>query len=236
MPDPAAAALLPAPREVVETPPHQAQIPAVGTSGQSPQDSAPAELPKLYLPLPVSTDRKGKGHPGIRQRLRSASELGKRAPLPMSLSYNSPRFRPHVAYYYQPFSSMDIPNWQKHSPPYSEEPQGMIRLMEIIFRTYHPRWDNIIQLLVSLFSTEEKHRVHTEARKWLQEMVPEGTVNSQRWAELATPDGRPDWDYNTEEGRARLEKYRASILQGLKRGAPQAYEHGKTYRSSPKGN
>ena len=111
MPDPAAAALLPAPQEVVETPPHQAQIPEVGASGQSPQDSAPAKLPKLYLPLPVSTDGKGKGDTGIRQRLGSTNEPGKRAPLPMSLSYNSPQFRPHVAYYYQPFSSMDILNW-----------------------------------------------------------------------------------------------------------------------------
>lgn len=97
----------------------------------------------------------------------------------------------------------------------------MIRLMEIIFRTYRPRWDDIIQLLVTLFSTEERHRVHTEARKWLREMAPEGTVNPQRWAELATPDGRPDWDYNTEEGRAHLERYQVSILQGLKKWAPR---------------
>ena len=53
-------------------------------------------------------------------------------------------------------------------------------------------------------------------------MAPEGTANPQRWAELATPDERPSWDCNTEEGRGHLERYRAAILQGLKMGAQKA--------------
>ena len=93
--------------------------------------------------------------------------------------------QPLVAYYYQPFFSTDILNWQRHTPPYSGEPQAMIRLMETIFRTHHPTGDDIIQLPVSLFSTEERYRIPTEARKWLKEMAPEGTVSPQRWAELA---------------------------------------------------
>ena len=93
----------------------------------------------------------------------------------------------------------------------------MIRLMQTIFRTHCPTWDDIIQLLVSLFSTEERYRILTEARKWLREMAPWGTANPQCWAELATPDERPSWDYNTEE-RGHLERYQVAILQGLKRG------------------
>ena len=50
-------------------------------------------------------------------------------------------------------------------------------------------------------------------------MALEGIANPQRWAELATPDERPNWDYNTEEGRGHLERYQVAILQGLKRGA-----------------
>ena len=46
--------------EVVEPPPHQALIPVIEASGQHLQDLAPAEPPKLYPPLPVSTDRKGR--------------------------------------------------------------------------------------------------------------------------------------------------------------------------------
>ena len=83
-------------------------------------------------------------------------------------------------------------------------------------------WDDIIQLLVSLFSTEERHRILTELRKWLREMAPEGTANPQRWAELATPDERPSGDCNTEEGRGHLERYWTAVLQGLKRGTQKA--------------
>ena len=98
----------------------------------------------------------------------------------------------------------------------------MIRLMEIIFQTHHTTWDDVIQLLVSLLSTEERHSILTEARKWLREMAPEGTANPQCWAEIAIPDETPNWDCNTEEGRGHLERYRAAILQGLKMGAQKA--------------
>ena len=64
-----------------------------------------------------------------------------------------------VAYYYQKFSSTDILNWQRHAPLYLGEPQAVIRLMETIFRTHRPAWDDMIQLLGSLFSTEERHRI-----------------------------------------------------------------------------
>ena len=47
-----------------------------------------------------------------------------------------------------------------------------------------------------------------EARKWLQEMVPEGTDNPERWIEQAFPTDRPNWDYNTEEGKIQLDRYR----------------------------
>ena len=95
--------------------------------------------------------------------------------------------QPPVACYYQPFPSTDILNWQRHAPPYSGEPHAAIRLMETNLHTHCPAYDDIIQLLVSLFSTEERHRILTEAKKWLREMAPEGTANPQRWAELATP-------------------------------------------------
>ena len=41
--------------EVVEPPPQQTLILAAEASGQHFQNLAPAELPKLYPPLPVST-------------------------------------------------------------------------------------------------------------------------------------------------------------------------------------
>ena len=67
MPDPgpgkvpaAAAAPPPALPEVTELPPRWAPILVTEASDQHFQDPAPAEQPKLYLPLPVSTDRKGR--------------------------------------------------------------------------------------------------------------------------------------------------------------------------------
>ena len=209
----AAAAPPPALPEVIEPPPQQAPILVAEASDQHFQDPAPDEPPKLYPPLPVSTDKKGKGDTRIIRRLCSAKEPEERAPLQMPFrelqqppvqGTDGHYCQPLIAYFYQ------------------------IRLMETIFQTYCPTWDDILQLLVSLFGTEERYGILTEARKWLREMVPEATANLQQWAELATPDERPNWDCNIEEGRGHLERYRATILQGLKRGARKAMSMGKS--------
>ena len=137
----AATALPPALPDFIEPPFWQAPIPAMETSGQCPQNSTSAGPPRLYPPLPMSTDRKGDENTVISQRLRSAKKQGEEPDYKCpSESYNSLQFRMHgalpsapVAYYYQPFSSPDILNWQKHAPPYSGEPQAMIRQLETIF-------------------------------------------------------------------------------------------------------
>ena len=56
-----ATAPLPALPEFVEPPFGQAPIPVTEASGQHFQDPAPAEPPKLYPPLLVSIDKKGRG-------------------------------------------------------------------------------------------------------------------------------------------------------------------------------
>ena len=66
-------------------------------------------------------------------------------------------------------------------------------------------------------------------------MASEGTANPQRWAEPATPDERPSWDCNTEEGRGHLERYRGYFTRPQERG-PEAYEYSKTLQSDSKGN
>ena len=81
----AAPALPPALPEFVEPPFWQAPIPAMETSGQCPQNSASAGPPRLYPPLPVSTDGKGEENTAIRQRLLPAKEQGERTPLQMPL-------------------------------------------------------------------------------------------------------------------------------------------------------
>ena len=98
---------------------------------------------------------------------------------------------------------------------------AMIRPMETIFRTHRPTWDDIIQLLVSLFSTEGRHRILTEARKWFREMAPEGTANPQQWEELAAPMRGPTGTVKQRKGGTNW-RYRVTLLQGLKRGARKA--------------
>ena len=133
----AATALPPALLEFIDPPFWQAPIPAMETSGQYPQNSTSAGPPRLYPPLPVSTDGKGEENTANRQRLRSAKEQGERTPLQMPLrELQQPPIQDAcghyhqapVAYYYQPFSSTDILNWQRHTPPYLGEPQAMITL------------------------------------------------------------------------------------------------------------
>ena len=89
----AAAAPPPALPEIVEPPFRQALIPAMETSGQRPQDSTSAGLPRLYPPFLVSIDGKGEENTGIRgcalPRNRG-KEPHYRCP---SESYNSLQFR-----------------------------------------------------------------------------------------------------------------------------------------------
>ena len=145
MPDPgpgevpaAAAVLPPALPEIIEPLFQQALIPAMETSGQCPQNSTSARSPRLYPPPPVSAIGKGEENTGIRQRLHSAKEQGERTPLQMPLrELQQPpvqdtcghHHQPPVAYFYQPFSSTDILNWQRHTSLYSGEPQAMITLL-----------------------------------------------------------------------------------------------------------
>ena len=104
MPDPgpcevpiAAAAPLPALPEIIESQFLQAPISAMETSGQHPQDSTSAASPRLYPPLPVSTDGKREENTGIRGCSLPRNrwkELHYRCP---SESYNSLQFRTHGA-------------------------------------------------------------------------------------------------------------------------------------------
>ena len=113
--------------EILDQPFQQTLILEMETSGQSSQDSATAGPLRLYPPLLVSTDEKGEGNTGIRQRLCPTKEQEDKTPLqrPLGEAQQPPvqdtdghYHQPPVAYYYQPFSSTDMLNWQRHTPPY----------------------------------------------------------------------------------------------------------------------
>ncbi|KAF6306526.1 hypothetical protein mRhiFer1_008631 [Rhinolophus ferrumequinum] len=130
--------------------------------------------------------------------------------------------------YYQPFTTTDLLNWKHHTPAYSEKPQVMTDLMESIFQTHQLTWEDCQQLLRTLFNNEERRRILQEARKWLEEMAPGGVTDTGRWANEAAPDKRPDWDFNTEEGRSAIRRYPEAILRGLRQGAKKPTNMSKT--------
>jgi hypothetical protein len=61
----------------------------------------------------------------------------------------------HSILYYQPFSTIYHLNWKTHTPPFLEKPQAMIDLLESIFQTHQPTWDDCRQILLTFFNTEE---------------------------------------------------------------------------------
>ena len=86
--------------------------------------------------------------------------------------------------------------------------------METIFQTHCTTGDDIIQLLVSVFSTKDRHRILTGQKivKWLREIAPEGNANLQQWAELATPDERPNWDLEVDFTEIKPHRYYHYLL------------------------
>ena len=102
--------------------------------------------------------------------------------------------------YYQPFSTTDLLNWKHHNPAYSDKPWAMVDLLESIFHTNQPTWDNCHQLLMSLFTTEERRHILTEAQKWLQGQAPTEVLVVEGWAQEAMPEMRPNWGFDTREG------------------------------------
>ncbi|KAK1328778.1 hypothetical protein QTO34_010933 [Cnephaeus nilssonii] len=133
---------------------------------------------------------------------------------------------------YWPFSSADLYNWKTNHPPFSEDPQRLTGLVESLMFSHQPTWDDCQQLLQTLFNTEEKERILLEARK----NVP-GTdgrpTQLPHLIETAFPLSRPDWDFNTAEGRERLTVYRQTLVAGLRGAARRPTNLAKGFKNSP---
>ncbi|XP_056659777.1 uncharacterized protein LOC103105672 [Monodelphis domestica] len=119
---------------------------------------------------------------------------------------------------YWPFTSSDLYNWKHQNPPFSEHPQKLIDLLESVFLTHSPTWDDCQQLLRTLFTGEERDRILVEGRKLILGDDGRPTTDNAR-LEAAFPSNRPDWDFSTEQGRERLQSYRQNLLAGLRAAA-----------------
>ncbi|KAL0588337.1 LOW QUALITY PROTEIN: hypothetical protein AAY473_039348 [Plecturocebus cupreus] len=120
-------------------------------------------------------------------------------------------------YSYLPFSIIDLLNWKHHNPSYTEKPQSVIDTIRSIFPTHNPTWTDCQQLLVTLFSTEERHRVVQAALHWLEINMPEGTNDPRHYAEARFPDTDPNWDPNDPDQFERLQRYREVLLNGRRK-------------------
>ncbi|MEJ1272739.1 hypothetical protein NN561_003592 [Cricetulus griseus] len=106
-------------------------------------------------------------------------------------------------------------NWKTNYPSFSENSSGLMGLLESLMYSHQPTWDDCQQLLQVVFTTEERERILLEARKNVP--GPDGTpTNLPNLIDAAFPLVRPDWDYNSAEGRGRLTVYRRALVAGLK--------------------
>ena len=101
-----------------------------------------------------------------------------------------------------------------------EKLQAMINLIQSIIHTQKPTWMDCRQLLLTLFDTEEHHRITYAALKWL-ENDPGGTLGPQAYTWVHFPGEDPKWDPNdsvVDGVLARTEGYQEALLNGMKEG------------------
>uniref|UniRef100_A0A8C5MD93 Gag protein n=1 Tax=Leptobrachium leishanense TaxID=445787 RepID=A0A8C5MD93_9ANUR len=72
-----------------------------------------------------------------------------------------------VQYTYVPFTMTDIFNWKTHTPLYSTNPAAVASMIESVILTHNPTWADCQQLLLTMFTTEERARINNSARKIL---------------------------------------------------------------------
>lgn len=125
--------------------------------------------------------------------------------------------QPH---HYWPFATSDLYNWKNHNPKFSEKPARLIDLLDSVLFTHQPTWDDCQQLLQILFTTEERERILNDARKVVPGADGNPTSNPVQ-IELSFPLTRPEWDFNTAEGKERLRVYRQTLMGGLRMAARQ---------------
>ena len=81
--------------------------------------------------------------------------------------------------------------------------------------SHQPTWDDCQQLLQTLFITKERERILLEARKNIQDETGR-PVQTQAQIDEGFPLTRPQWDYNTAQGREWLSNYHQALVAGLR--------------------
>lgn len=120
------------------------------------------------------------------------------------------------------FTTTDLMKWKWQYPPYTEKPQALTELMESIFQNHKPGWADCHELLLNLFTTEERRSILQASVRWLEETAPAEEMDPQAYAQRLLPSEDPNWDPNSAEGTSRLMVHREALLQGMRRGVQKA--------------
>ncbi|XP_076771217.1 uncharacterized protein LOC143434846 [Arvicanthis niloticus] len=176
------------------------------------QPEAPEEAQGLPLVSPLHTQEKAQQE---LPRLPAAESL--RATGPQDDEGNQ------LMVPYCPLAVRELYNWKCKYPQFSEKPAALINLLDSVFLTHQPTWDDCQLLLRVLFTTEEREKILIEAIK----LVP--GVNGSPTTKQALIDAgfysiRPDWDFNSAEGKESLRVYHQTLMRGL-RAAAQGPSH-----------
>ena len=78
---------------------------------------------------------------------------------------------------YWPFSTSGLYNWGSQNARFSDNPRDLTNLLETVFFTHQPTWDDCQQLLQILFTMEERERIQNEACKRVPGANGEPTTN-----------------------------------------------------------
>ncbi|KAK1346846.1 hypothetical protein QTO34_000706 [Cnephaeus nilssonii] len=140
----------------------------------------------------------------------AADSTVKALPLPAA---GPPDVEGNQPFHYWPFATSDLYNWKAQNPKFSEKPAGLIDLLDSVLFTHQPIWDDCQQLLQVLFTTEERERILNEARKLVPAVDGNPTTNTAL-IDASFPLTRPEWDFNTAEGKERLWVYRQTLMGG----------------------
>lgn len=218
--------LIPDPEDTLLPPPYPSaplSPPPPSLSSQHspfPPPAAPSTLsPSSEEASPADSFSSGtmEGSPPLRRRLWSRAQ----GPAPLlSLrqvaQYPSLEQPGHPFLVYAPLSTADLYNWKTQNPPFSDKPQALTSLIESILHTHLPTWDDCQQLLLTLFTSEERVRIQSEARKALLATLPGTAEENRDRLEVALPTVRPDWDPNSGVGFQVLTTYHRHLLAGIR--------------------
>ncbi|MDW1887488.1 hypothetical protein, partial [Vibrio sp. Vb2131] len=112
---------------------------------------------------------------------------------------------------YWPFSAADIYNWKQHNPSFSKDPVALTDLIESVLLPTALTGP----LNLKKKKKTKKQRVFLEARKHVLGDDGRPTQLPEE-IDAAFPLKRPNWDFNTAEGKGHLRLYRQLLLAGLR--------------------